>query len=87
MLRAVDPAVGKLVDALKKRDGGRALKAMRRLHRMYLDYPTSALLGAVREVEPFGLIDLARIEKLVLGHLRGEFFRLPRQDEDEDGTP
>jgi transposase len=86
VLRAVDPAVGRLVDALKKRDGGRALKAMRRLHRMYLDYPTPALVQVVREVEPFGLIDLMRIEKFVLVHLRGEFFRLPQHD-DEEGTP
>lgn len=86
VLRAVDPVVGKLVDALKKRDGGRALKAMRRLHRMYLDYPTPTLLQVVREVEPYGLIDLERIERLVLGHLRGEFFRLPQRD-DEESTP
>jgi hypothetical protein len=85
VLRAVDPAMGRLVASLKKRDGGRALKAMRRLHRMYLDYPTPALLQVVREVEPFGLIDLMRIEKLVLGHLRGEFFRLPQQNDDEEG--
>jgi hypothetical protein len=39
----------------------------------------------VREVELFGLIDLMRIEKLVLGHLRGEFFRLPQQNDDEEG--
>jgi len=84
VLRAVDPAVGKLVDALKKRDGGRALKAMRRLHRMYLDYPTPTLLQAVHEVEPFGLIDLTRIEKLVLGHLSGEFFRLPQRVDDKE---
>jgi transposase len=86
VLRAVDPAFGKLVDALKKRDGGRALKAVRRLHRMYIDYPTSKLVQVVREVEPFGLVDLVRIEKLVLGHLRGEFFRLPQRD-DEENTP
>jgi hypothetical protein len=85
VLRAVDPAVERLIDALKKRHGGRALKAMRRLHRMYLDYPTPALLQVVHEVEPFGLIDLMRIEKLVLGHLRGEFFRLPQQNDTEEG--
>jgi hypothetical protein len=84
VLRAIDPAISKLVDALKKRDGGRALKAMRRLHRMYLDYPTPALLQIVRDVEGFGLIDLMRIEKLVLAHLRGEFFRLPQSDDEED---
>jgi hypothetical protein len=83
VLRAIDPAVAKLVDALKKRDGGRALKAMSRLHRMYLDYPTAVLLQVVRDVEDFGLIDLMRIEKLVLGHLKGEFFRLPQSDDEE----
>ena len=85
VLRAVDPAISKLVDALKKRDGGRALKAMRRLHRMYLDYPTPVLLQVVRDVENFGLIELMRIEKLVLQRLAGEFFRLPQGD-DEEGT-
>jgi len=85
VLRAVDPAISKLVDALKKRDGGRALKAMRRLHRMYLDYPTPVLLQVVRDVENFGLIELMRIEKLVLQCLAGEFFRLPQGD-DEEGT-
>jgi transposase len=86
VLRAIDPAVAKLVDALKKRDGGRALKAMSRLHRMYLDYPTAVLLQVVRDVEDFGLIDLMRIEKLVLGHLEGEFFRLPQNDDEEGQT-
>lgn len=84
VLRAIDPAFGTLIDALKKRDGGRALKAMRRLHRMYLDYPTPVLLQVVRDVESFGLIDLMRIEKLVLAHLQGEFFRLPKSDDEED---
>jgi hypothetical protein len=84
VLRAIDPAVGKLVDALKKRDGGRALKAVRRLHRMYLDYPTPVLLQVIRDVEDYGLIELMRIEKLVLGHLQGEFFRLPQSDDEED---
>lgn len=84
VLRAVDPAVNTLVDALKKRAGGQALRAMRRLHRMYIDYPTAALVRVVRDVERFGLIDLGRIEKLVLEHLSGDFFRLPHPDDPED---
>ena len=81
VLRAQDPALGRLIDALKKRDGGRALKAVRRLHRMYLDYDTELLLSVVREVERYGLIDLMRIEKLVLRRLAGDFFKLPMSDE------
>lgn len=84
VLRAVDPAVSTLVDALKNRDGGRAMRSMRRLHRMYLDYPTDTLVQVVRDVERFALIDLGRVEKLILERLRGEFFRLPQRDDKED---
>jgi len=83
VLRAVDPAMERLVDVLKKRHGGRAMKAVRRLHRMYLDYPTEPLVHIVQDVERFGLTDLARIEKLVLTHIAGEFFRLPIEGDKE----
>jgi hypothetical protein len=83
VLRAIDPAFARLVDALKKRDGGRALKAVRRLHRMYLDYPTEVLVQSLRDIEDYGLIDLFRIEKVVLRRLAGDFFRLPLDDDKE----
>jgi hypothetical protein len=83
VLRGVDPALGRLVDAMKKRDGGRALKSVRRLYRMYLDYSTDALVHIARDVEGYGLLELARIEKLVLKHIGGEFFRLPTDDDKE----
>lgn len=86
VLRAVDPAVGALVDALKKRDGGRAMRSMRWLHRMYLDYPTETLVQVLRDVEHFTLIDLGRIEKLILKQLSGKFFRLPERDDQEDSS-
>jgi hypothetical protein len=83
VLRGLDPAVGRLVDAFKKRDGGRAMKAVRRLYRLYIDYPTETVVHVVRDVERFGLVDLSRIEKLVLTHIAGEFFRLPIDDDQE----
>jgi hypothetical protein len=73
----------RLIDALRNRDGGRALKAVRRLYRMYLDYPTDVLVKALHDVEDFGLIDLSRIEKVVLRRLAGDFFRLPIDDDKE----
>ena len=84
VLRGLDPAVGRLVDTFKKRDGGRAMKAVRRLYRLYIDYPTEAVVQVVHDVERFGLIDLARIEKLILTHIAGNFFRLPLDDDQEE---
>jgi hypothetical protein len=83
VLRGLDPAVGRLVDTFKKRDGGRAMKAVRRLYRLYIDYPTESVLHVVRDVERFGLVDLARIERLVLTHIAGDFFRLPLDDQEK----
>lgn len=83
VLRGVDPTIGRLVDVYKKRDGGRALRAVKRLYRLYLDYPTETLVRVVRDIEPFGLTDLARIERLVLEHIGGEFFRLNPKDDQE----
>ena len=83
VLRGLDPAVGRLVDTFKKRDGWRAMKAVRRLYQLYIDYPTETVVHVVRDVERYDLTDLARIEKLVLTHIAGEFFRLPIDDDKE----
>jgi hypothetical protein len=83
VLRAV-AAVGALVDDLKERDGGRAMRSMRWLHRIYIDYPTETLVQLLRDVQRFTLIDLGRIEKLILKRLNGAFFRLPERDDEED---
>jgi hypothetical protein len=50
---------------------------------MYLDYPTESFVHVVQQVERYGLLDRARIEKLVLTHIAGEFFRLPIDDDKE----
>ena len=60
------------------------MKAVRRLYRLYIDYPTEAVVQVVHDVERFGLIDLARIEKLILTHIAGNFFRLPLDDDQEE---
>ena len=82
VLRAASPVLGAMADALRKRHGGHALKAMRRLHTLYLDYPTEVLVGAVQTALEFGLLDPKRLENIVLQRTRGDFFRLPT-DKDE----
>lgn len=85
LLRGQAPEFTALVDALQKRYGGRAVKAVRRLHKLWTDYPTEALRGAVSVALAHGLIDLGRIERMVLRRIAGDFFRLPTDDEDDDG--
>ncbi len=48
---------------------------MRRLHQLYIDYPTEQLCLAIRRALDHGLYDLGRIEAMVLGSLSGSFFR------------
>lgn len=77
VLRAAAPELGELVKQLRKRHGGQALRTVQRLHRFYLEYPTEHLAQAVGEALSFGLLDLARIERMTLCRIRGDFFRLP----------
>lgn len=76
-LTAASPVLGLLVVALRKRHGGRALRSVRQLHRLYQDYPTEVLVAAVRTALEYGLLDVSRIETIVLQRIAGDFFRLP----------
>jgi hypothetical protein len=84
-LRSLSPELSQLVDALRRHYGGRAARAVRQLHRMALEYPSEVLIQAVQDALPYGLIDLHRIERMVLRRLAGPFFRLPlTPTEDEE---
>jgi transposase len=76
-LAAADPALAELITKLRQRHGGQAARAVKRLHRMWLDYPVEALLGATREALHFGLLDLKRLERMTLCRVAGDFFSLP----------
>jgi hypothetical protein len=87
LLRKAAPELSPLLDALRKHHGGQAARAVRRLHRMYMDYPLETLTQVVvKKALPYGLIDLQRIERMVLRQLAGEYFRLPlwRQHEEQE---
>jgi transposase len=80
-LRAAGEEFAELVDRLRKLHAGRAVRPLRRLHRLYLDYPTESLRRCLREALTYGLTDLDRIERMLLRALSGEFFRLPASAE------
>ncbi len=88
LLRAAGPEFGQFIDALRKRYGGNARRRIPRLHRLYIDYPTDAVRHALTHALQFDLLDLQRIERMVLRNVAGDFFRLPtgpsNNNEDQD---
>jgi hypothetical protein len=83
-LRAAGPALAALCDALRK-DPARGRKAVLRLYRLWCDYPAEALEPAVARALDFGLVDVGRIEGMVLKNLGKTWFRLPTDPEESDG--
>ncbi|MBI5443687.1 MAG: IS21 family transposase [Deltaproteobacteria bacterium] len=81
LLRAAGEEFAELVGRLRKLHAGRAVRPLRRLHQLYLDYPTESLRACLREALAYGLTDLDRIERMLLRALSGDFFRLPSTDE------
>lgn len=82
-LRAAAPEISVLVDRLRVHHGGRAVRPIRRLHRMFLDYPTESLVAGVRSALEYGLLDVERIERIVLKRISGDFFRQPTEGSDD----
>jgi hypothetical protein len=85
LLRAVASEVADLIDLLRRHHGGRAARAMRELHRLYVEYPTPSLVDAVRAAVRHGLCDLPRIERMVLERIAGDIFRLPLRGSAPEG--
>jgi transposase len=84
VLRSGPAPLGAIVDAIKKRRGGRAVRSIRELHRLYLDYPEGPLCSALSVALDYGVTDIARIEEMVLKNIAGDFFRLTRPEEEDD---
>jgi hypothetical protein len=49
---------------------------------MFLEYPTEALASAIAQALVYGLVDLARIERMALRGIAGAIFKLPMDSED-----
>lgn len=88
VLAQANPVLEELVRRLRKHHGGQARRAVRQLHRMYLEYPTDCLVAAVEVALHFGLLNLPRIESMTLERIKGDFFKLPTtptHEENHDG--
>jgi predicted transcriptional regulator len=74
------PELAELIGRIRRRRSGHTPRYVAQLHRLYVDYPTEALIAAVRDALAYDLTDLARIERMVLARIAGDFFRLPCDD-------
>ena len=61
---------------------GQALRAIRRLHTLFLDYPTDILRGVLATAVEHKAYDLVQVERLVLRSVGAEVFRLSTTKDD-----
>jgi hypothetical protein len=74
-----------LLKLLRKKRGGRAACAIRKLHEIYLRFPTPVVRRAFARATRFHVTQVHRIERIVLQHLgEEELLRLPDPDELRD---
>ena len=80
VLTGRDPILDQYVAALKKRSPGRGVTKLRRLLDLQRSYPSGPFLKAVEQALKYGLFDLARLERLILERVAGDFFNLGEND-------
>ena len=71
-----DPLLDQYVAELKKRSPGRGVSKLRRLLELQRAYPAAPFLAAVKHALRYGLFDVARLERLILERVAGDFFNL-----------
>jgi transposase len=69
------------VAELRKRSSGRGIQRLRALLKLKRDYPPDAFSAAVSRALEYGLYDLNRVEKLIIDHVAGDFFRLTQEED------
>jgi hypothetical protein len=80
-LVAAGPEFVAMIALLRTKYQGQALRAIRRLHTLFLDYPTAILRRVLADAVEHKAYDLAQVESLVLRSVGAEIFRLPTKDE------
>jgi transposase len=79
-LQGRDPVLDRYVAELKKRSPGRGVAKLRRLLALKQSYPAGPFLAAVAQALDYGLFDLARLERLILERVAGDFFALDDEE-------
>ncbi len=81
-LAAAGPEFVAMIALLRTKYQGQALRPIRRLHALFLDYSTDTLRAVLATAVEHKAYDLVRIERLVLQSVGTEMFRLPTTKDD-----
>ncbi len=74
-----DPRLDRYVAELKRRAPGRGVAKLRHLLALKQSYPAEPFLAAIEQALRYGLFDLARLERLILERVAGDFFDLDEE--------
>lgn len=80
-LVAAGPEFVEMIALLRRHYQGRALRPVRRLYQLFLDYPTDTLRAALTRCIEHKQYDLVAVERIVLRSVGVELFRLPTPEE------
>jgi len=79
-----EPLLAPLVAAIKTKSGSPAVLPLRRLLRLLNDYPRAPLLDAVARALEYRMLDLERLERMVLRRVAQQYFTLPDGRDERD---
>jgi hypothetical protein len=84
LLAAGEPIAGYVALLKKRLPGLRATLALRRLLTLMREYPEGAFREAVATATHYGLVDLDRLEGLILRAIHADYFVLRSEDTDDE---
>ncbi len=76
MLKGNDPILDSYMAQLKKKCHGRGVIKFRKLLELKRTYPEEAFMKAIGKAQNYGLYDLARLEKLIISFIAGDYFNI-----------
>lgn len=80
-LRGHSEGLDRYVEEIKKHSPGRAIRQMRRLLDLKRTYPPESFCKAIEQALHYRMVDLARLEQIILSHVAGDFFNNIEEDE------
>jgi transposase len=84
ILQKIAPELSPYIEQLKRKGKKMTTLALRQLLRMVREYPRPPLLAAIERAHRYGLYDLDRVERLVLGLVADDYFQLDPNGDNHD---
>jgi transposase len=84
-LREAGAIYVQMVELIRKKQPGRAVRVLQQLDALRKDYPEAPLTAALTEALHYGLYDMQKLERMVIRRVAGDFFNLDIEPEPPEG--